>query len=249
MPGRPSSLAVFGFVVIALVVGTAIGSVAFPMTQTLTTTEQFTLVSTQTVVSLVGETLTRNVTLTQTQENLAVPCSSLYPDGTAPPNAPLIFARQDSTVSICVRYFYYNFTSPVTFNTTALLTVGISRPILVATSYGAGPRPEVNFSVSSFPSELTLGGNSNLNEGALVFYSIGTGATSNGTYGLNLGAWLHPTLPACAGFTRLIVSNPAPNYVSFGSCTASMSGSYPLNPYGFVDGFLTAKVVGMSNST
>lgn len=96
---------------------------------------------------------------------------------------------------------------------------------------------------------LTLGGPQNLNEGALVVYAINTGSTSNRTYMLNIGAWFSPTLEACAGFTRIIVNNPNPDYAFFGSCTAPLSNFYSTNSEGFVNGFLFAEVVGISNSS
>ena len=229
-------LTVFGIAVIMLVIGVAIGSVAFPMTKTETMTQLSNVTATQTLVRNVSQTVT------QTQLDI-IPCTSVYPNGTAPPDMPVIFARQNSTVFVCVKYYYYNATSPETFNT-SLLSAGI-----FGATYESTYPPHINFRISAFPTNITLGGISNLNEGALVTYGISTGDTSNGTYVLNLSTWLYPSLEACGGFTKFIVNNPNPNYAFFGSCTAPLSNFYPLNSYGFVDGFLTADVVGTSNST
>lgn len=251
---------IIGVAVIMLVIGMALGSIIFPMTKTETMRQLNTITATQTLISIVDETGTRNITVTQTQSNLLSAeflCSPIYfheyfYDGTAPPNMPVIFARQNTTVAVCVQFYYYNSAIPETFNTASLLNAGILGTT-TSTSNQSGiipPLPfKLNFSISAYPGGLTLGGSSNLNEGKMVLYVIGTGDTSNGTYGLTLLAWLYPTLEICEGFTSIIVMNPSPTYVRSGSCTAPFSNFYPLNQYGFVDGFLTAKVVAMSNSS
>ena len=165
------------------------------------------------------------------------------------PEPPTIYTRQNSAALLCVKYYYYS-TSSETINTASLLYLDYS------SSNQSALQPNMNFTVSAFPTSLTLGGTSNLNEGALVLYTISTGDTSNGTYILSLNAYLYnpsgPNVEACGGYTTLIVSNSNPNY-AFGYhsrdyCSGVYYGS-ALNSHGFVYGLLTAKVVGVSDST
>ena len=116
-----------------LVIGLSVGSATFPSTRTQTTRLLSTMTVALTQVIIVGQTVTKNITITQTQSNVLPAeflCSPVYFhqyyfDGTAPPNVPVIFTRQNSTVAICVRYYYYNSASTETFNTTSVLNVGI----------------------------------------------------------------------------------------------------------------------------
>ncbi len=236
MSKRTTILTMVGVAVIMLVIGVALGSVAFPMLKTETTTQESNVTATQTLVSIVEHTLT------QTQHDI-IPCTSDYPNGTAPPEVPVLFAGQNSTLTMCVRFYYYNSSNSETFNTTSLLDVRGTHGVEIP------PYPfNLNITINAYPSQLTLGGSSNLNEGEIVLYVINTGDTSNGSYTLNLSALLYPSLENCAGFTSLIVTSPNPDYASFGGCLV-LADRGVLNPYGFVGGALTAKVIAMSNST
>jgi hypothetical protein len=172
-------------------------------------------------------------------------CTSVYPNGITPPDVPVIFAQRNSTVYLCVRFYYYNSTATETFNTASLFGVGLVETTPNETAYP----PALDFNVTVIPNEVTLGGPSNLNEGEYGIYAISTGDTSNGTYATYFPAWLYPSLEDCSIFTSFIVRNPNPSYGLNGSCTAPLSNFYNLNSYGFVNGFLTIEVVGLSNST
>jgi len=226
------------------------------ISQTLTQTEVVmsttTALSTQTLTPTVPTPQIADV-LTTTQTELDyLPCTSIYPNGTGVPNfvpsPPQMFARQDSTVLICVEYYYYNNSSMTLKSTASLLQV----------SYNGNVTPaSVNFAVTASPTNLTLGGSSSQNEGALVVYRINTGNTSSGTYVVSLAAYLYasysnPEIELCGGYTTLVVSNPTPNYAqgygSYGYCDVPLTWQYPLDSHGLVDGYLTAKIVGISNS-
>jgi hypothetical protein len=184
-------------------------------------------------------------TLSTTSNQRALPCSAINSNGITPPDTPIIFARGNSTAYVCVRFYYYNSTSTKTFNTTELFWVGLG----ATTSNETAHPPKVDFNVTAIPNQVTLGGPSNLNEGEYGIYAISTGDTSNGTYVAGFLAWLYPSYEACSIFTTFIVNNPNPNYGTNGSCTASLTNTYSENSNGFISGFLTIEVIGMSNST
>ena len=245
---RTAILTTTGVAVIMLVIGVAIGSLVSPITRTQTTRQFTTLTASQTLVSMLVQTVTKDVTVTETLGT--IPCSSVYPDGLGAPDAgiqrqPAIVARQNSTALVCVRYYYYDsyprFTGLSDFPTAGELSISYLNPYESI--------PKVNFTINAYPPEISLSGPSNLNEGAFVLYTINTGDTSNGTYRVNLFATLYPSQENCGGFTRFIVSNPNPNYAFFDKCSQVVTSQYPLNSYGFVGGDLYAEVVGISNST
>lgn len=66
---------------------------------------------------------------------------------------------------LCIRLYYYNETSTINYNTLKQVSIQGFRH---DTSYDAS----ANFSLFAQPSTLTMGGPDNLNEGALVVYTI-----------------------------------------------------------------------------
>ena len=204
---------------------------------------------TSTVIDTATITTTIPVTyvITSTAQPVIVPCSDAYPNGTAPPDAPSVYVRQGATAFLCVQYYYYNYSSTMSVNTSSIVSLQGYRSVNNSQLLGFDPSP--NFTISARPEEITLGGANNLNEGALVLYAIHAKSNSSGTYTFSLLAALYPSMEDCAGFSKIIVGSGSPDYHRFGSCTAPLSGSYPLNSEGFIDGFLFAKVVGITNSS
>ena len=147
-----------GIVAISLVLGTVLGSVAVPVTRTYDEKQQ----------SPVTTTLT---TASHTQEgtNTSLACNVSNPYGISPTIAPVLFARQNATVSLCVAYYNYNTALAYTFNTSSLLHVGVYGSSVVTTkgnqSFPLQPKT-MNFTIKATPNELEIGGPSYLNEGA-----------------------------------------------------------------------------------
>lgn len=150
-------------------------------------------------------------------------------------------------LQVLVRYFYYNSTSPPeSFDFS-----GGQEIIIEGFSEQAKGTFEAasNFTVVSNTSSVSMGGPGNQSEGIPVMYQISLKEpASNGTYTLNFG-WLYPSLEACAVDFQIAVGNGIPNYSWIGGCTAPLSTYHPLNSNGFVNGFLTAEIVEVSNST
>lgn len=182
--------------------------------------------TTQATTQTVTDTTTQYSTITSTAQN---PCSWQFASGATPFNAPKIFAIQNSSIMICTRLYYYNSTSSKSFNTSSLLNVGVGDT--------ASHPSKMNFRVNAFPSEVTIGGASNVSEGTLVLYTITTGDSSNGTYVVNFEAALYPSLEICGQFTQFVVSNSVPFYGYNPSCTTPVQGD------------ISVEVIGMSNST
>lgn len=173
-----------------------------------------------------------------------IPCPRQYYNGTAPLNVPAVYSSQHSSISICARLYYYNSRSE-SFNASSVVTAGVGGITSNETLYP----PKTDFSVNASPSTITLGGPSNLNEGVFVVFTISTGSSSNGTYVIDFLAPLYPSMEICNEFTKLVVTNPNPFYAANPSCTTPLSNNHVLDSHGFVDGYLTVEVAGMSNTT
>jgi hypothetical protein len=241
--------------IMTLALGATIGySISSGRTSTRTetqteTTFQTSLLST-TITTTTALTNAHNATQLETttissiSQSLVIPCTNVYPNGTAPPDAPSLYVQENGSAYLCVRYYFYNSTSTMNVNASSIISFeGINNN----GSVPVGFNPASNFTVATIPSELTIGGSHNLNEGALVVYDIHANSNSNGTYTFSLLATLYPSMEDCAGFAEIIVGNGLPDYHEFGSCTAPLTGFYPLNTEGFINGFLIAQVVGISN--
>lgn len=150
---------------------------------------------------------------------------------------PTIYAEQNSTAHLCVRYYYYNSTATETLNLDQQLYFSEfnDAKILSASS---------NFTVGESPRTVTLGGPANVNEGVLVVYSITPKLNSNGSYMLTIPGWLYPSFEACQPTLHIVVGNGQPDYLRDSGCTAPITQAYPVNPEGFVNGQTTIEIVG-----
>jgi hypothetical protein len=233
-----------------LILGTVIGSTLLPLARTVTTVRTSTVSTTAQNSVLVPTTQVVTMAITDlvtTTVTSGVTCPNNFPNGIDPQDNQALGLRENSTGFICVKYYFYNASSTMTINTSSLLGINSYSAEINSTmvNYDFG----LNFSVASYPSELTLGGPQNLNEGAQVVYVIHANSNSNGTYSLGLLATLYPSFLLCNGFMEVVVGNGSPDYLGQGSCTAALTNSYPLNSEGFVNNFLTAEVIGITNSS
>ena len=232
MTPRSSAISKTMAILVAVVVLASVSFGIYGFTRTPTVTTSYVTSSTTYTSTIYGSpanTFVTNTTTIYTASTVQNPCSQQFANGISLFSAPKVFAPQNSSVMICTRLYYYNYTSTKSFNTSSLLNVGVGN---------TGSQPsEMDFGVTAFPSEVSIGGASNVSEGTLVLYTITTGNTSNGTYVINLLAALYPSLEICGQFAQLIVSNPNPFYGYNPSCTTP------------VQGFLSVEVIGISNST
>jgi len=175
-----------------------------------------------------------------------VSCPDNYPNGVDPADAPAIRLQENSTAYLCVRLYYYNPNSTMLLYVPSIL--GIAGYRSFNSSFSNGFDASYNFTLISSPTNITLGGPQNLNEGVMVSFVIHANLNSNGTYNYGFQATNYPSFETCDGLGQVIVGNSSPNYnVGFGSCTAALTNSR--NSEGFVDGILFAELVGVTNST
>jgi len=189
---------------------------------------------------------TESPSSTITTTNVAISCPNNYPNGTDPQDAPVLSLHQNSTGYLCVRFYYYNLNSTMSLNASDVF--GIAGYRSLNSSFSNGFDAITNFTISTSPGAITLGGPQNLNEGADVLYAIHANPDSNGTYNYGFHATYYPILETCNGFGPLVVGDGSPNYnVGFGSCTTPLTN--PLNSEGFINGVLFVEVVGIMNSS
>jgi hypothetical protein len=173
--------------VIMLVIGTSLGSVYFPVTKLVTTTEE----TTDTITTTAKSTTDIPVTLITTAlvYTTVSGCPNNYPNGAD--TSHVISIQENSTAYICVRYYYYNLNSTMSLNTLSIFGLD---------AYNFNPAS--NFTISAFPNEISLGGPQALNEGASVLYSIHTNSNSSGTYNLGIEADIYPSFIICNGLFK-----------------------------------------------
>lgn len=213
-------------VIVVLVLAAAFGGYAAGIYEYRPQITSF--ITASTIITQISTQPPVTTTITSNASTVLNPCSQQFANGIAPFTAPKIFAPQNSSVLICTRLYYYNPTSK-SFNTSSMLNVAVGDT--------ASHPSKLDFGVTAFPSEVTIGGASNVSEGTLVLYTITTGDSSNGTYVINFQAALYPSLKICSQFTQFIVSNPSPFYGYNPSCIIAVQGS------------ISAEVIGISNST
>lgn len=161
------------------------------------------------------------------------------------PTSNPLYINEDTSLQVCVRYFYYNASATLAFNFSSGQQIYVTGCCYQHASFDAKP----NFTVSSSVGIVTFGGRDNLSEGTMVNYTITPRQGINGTYGFNFGA-LYPSMEACGEDFLIAIGNGLPNYgYPFEGCTAPLSNFYPVNSRGYVDGFLLVQIVGVSNST
>src|SRR5487761_827547 len=175
-----------------------------------------------------------------TSQSLSMSCSS------PPPSNGTFYLNGNSNLILCVRFYYYNSGAPISVAPTNQLSIGAYSGGGVLTSPLSSAMS--NFSVTALPSNFSIGGPSNENEGILVEYNIHALANSSGSYSRNLG-WLAPQIRNCWSEFELVVGNGIPNYYSYSTCqtiTESGTGSSNSN---YPSSVLFAEVVGSGHST
>ncbi|MHB8567248.1 MAG: hypothetical protein ACYC7D_13085 [Nitrososphaerales archaeon] len=172
------------------------------------------------------------------------PCTTAFQNGLNSPFNTTIHVKENSSFQVCVRYFYYNPNATKAFNFTNGHQLAQISGELKNGSFNAAS----NFTVSSSAGPITFGGKNNQSERTNVVYTITPRQGINGTYEFNFG-WLYPSMEACGEDFLLAVGNGLPDYGYVAGCTAPLSNFYPVNSQGFVNGFLLAEIVGVSNAT
>ena len=137
--------------------------------------------------------------------------------------ATIVEATKTTAAVICLQYYYYNTTAPLTLN----LTNGLKIQALQYISNGSTSYPGTfngasNFTVMASQNQLVIGGPSNENEGVTVAFAIIAKTGASGTYQINFPgicsgcstAWkLTPTEPLnCGYYLELTTGNGQPNY-------------------------------------
>jgi hypothetical protein len=145
--------------------------------------------------------------------------------------------NEGSNLDLCVKFYYYSSSSPINVMPTDQVSIqaydantGISNAMS-------------NFTVIASPSNFSIGGSTDENEGIGVEYQIHANSMSHGTYILNLG-WLLPQQEECTFEFSLVVGNGIPDYTTnfIGHCvTQSGSSNYPYPP-----NTLYAEIIGYS---
>lgn len=149
-----------------------------------------------------------------------------------------------SPATLCVAYYYYDTTSTMqlNFNQTLSIFGWPTNRSGQATTFGAG----TNFTITSEPGSATIGGPDNLNEGILVTYTITANPGASGTYELNLGGSLLPSMEGCGSELTVVAGSGSPNYMGPSVCiTVSSSGGTAPYPEGYIFVYIT----GATNST
>ena len=173
---------------------------------------------------------------------ISSPCSTTFQNGLVPFSFLNLKLKQNASLQVCVVYYYYNDSSAYTINLSNWQQViEISSQLRNGSINSSG-----NFTVTSSIASATLGGPNNEGEGSSVVYTITPKEYGNWTYGFSFG-WLYPSMAAC-GQDFLLSTGNGSSY-PFSGCTSSLSSHYPVNSEGFVNGFLFAEIVGVSNST
>ena len=237
--GVSTDYVAIGLVVIAILILATAAALSSTRTLTLTTTSP---PSTTTITSVITRSTaaysTYVTTLTSTYTiptyTFAPPESSTtLPAGCPSGQSRVLNVTVGSSITVCFQVYDFNSTSTFQLNATALLGFeGFSG----GPSTGGGPFHVGlgNFTISSVPSLITMGGPDNLNEGTVVSYSITPKPEANGSYFVGLfnrpATILFSDGPAQAdscGEYELVVGNGYPDYawICSGGCTCGPAGS------------------------
>ena len=163
--------------------------------------------------------LLRVQTSSQTEGN----CSTHeYPNGV--PEASSFHLSEKSTLTICVRFFYYG-------NLTKINSSQIMQVTANNANHTDFTNEDENFTVIGNPSTFQIGGASNLNEGLVVTYQIQAHPNSQGSYMFSSLQWLVPSNAECGPDYVLIVGNGIPDYVLFGTCIGMTNSSNVLRTF------------------
>ena len=196
---------------------------------TMTTSQTYTVLSTQTT------SITKFENVTTAVSELIIPCDLKYANGAGPDEFSL-HIKPNSTALLCVRYFSYNFISNEIINTARYILISGERNEVVN-----GGNSNSNFTIEAYPSSFTIAGPTNKSEGQIVIYTITAKPNSSGSYMLDVAARLYPQFLLCSGSFNLFVGNGLPDYSFTGSCIN--------RPENLTQDLLYAQIVGASNST
>jgi hypothetical protein len=166
-------------------------------------------------------------------------CSETFSNGTSTGEDLYLAQLSGSTAKLCVRYFYYNTTLPISLNSLRQLT--IYAPVQ---SSGTLRNADSSFLVSADVSQVQIGGPQQENEGVLVSYTIKSiGSAPSGTYEIALSSILYPKDIACGdGIYMTFQVGNATNPVVGTSCHYDPTPQS--NP-----GVVYSEIVGITNST
>jgi hypothetical protein len=125
-----------------------------------------------------------------------------------------------SAALLCIRVYYFNSTATYTLNTTGTLDIE-------AVEYPPNAEPVVfsgapNFTTISSPSELTIGGPNETNEGAVIGYALIAKPGASGSYALNFPFAYALGNENCGDYGQIVAGNGNPSYAlqGFVGCTA-----------------------------
>lgn len=168
--------------------------------------------------SSAGPTLTSpltNTTLFNSSTSTYLPprgCAQSYQGG-------YIFnVSEGSNLLLCVDFYYYS-SSPANIDPVSALAINAQNTTALEGPSYPGRNALSNFTITAQPSNFSIGGPSNENEGIPVEFNIHPHPVSNGTYVLDLG-WLAPQVRNCNAEFELVVGNGFPNYFIGGYCEA-----------------------------
>jgi hypothetical protein len=170
---------------------------------------------------------------------VAASCLTTFSNGTNTGEDLYLAQLSGSTAKLCVRYFYYNTSAPITLDSLGQLTV--YAPVQ---SSGTLRNADSSFQVSADMSQIQIGGPQQENEGALVSYTIKSiGSAPSGTYEIALSSRLYPQDIACGdGIYMTLQIGNATNPVVGTSCHYDPA---PQNNPGVV----YSEIAGITNST
>lgn len=172
-----------------------------------------------------------------------------------------VTAGTGSPALLCFQLYYYS-AAPITINLTGALSIQALQYVYngnVGTPRSFSGAP--NFTVSVSQSQLTIGGPTDENEGAIVAYAVTAKAGASGSYQLGFlpsgrpDTWVLSQEPEQCGFYgQLIAGNGQPSYVQGTGCIVGAPGRTTYRtiagvPYALVDGYIYFRMTGTSSST
>jgi len=194
-----------------------------------------TVTSTTTVAQTVTVTATVNQTVMQSLNSLQIDClENPAVNNALATDYPELAVSGSSTALLCVRVYYFNSTNAIDYNFTKSLGIAGFKYPPNAQPIGFGG--EANFTVTPTQDEITLGGPSNENEGAVIGWAISAQPGASGSYELDFGAQVidlfgpHDALD-CGSYGTLAAGNGEPSYLlqGFVGCISYGNGGNSAN--------------------
>lgn len=238
--------------------GSSEGS-ALPSTSSLSSASSAANTTASSASSSQSSTTSATSAAVSTDAALLAQCPGSQPSSSQNDEQPFgtVVTGTSSPAIICVQFYYYNSTGPLTLD----LTNGLS--------IRAGTLPPFdgasNFTVTASQDQLVIGGPTDSNEGTVVAFGVTAQLGASGTYQLglfsngsneyNLGSQSPDT---CGSYGQLVAGDGQPDYVyQYGHCltyatvntTYSPSYTLPGVPYPLLPGDIYFRVVGVTNST